>query len=79
MQLVDLFLILHLAIKTNVGNNFKNIAWIKDNVYNCWYYAINIFGSFFIIKVVKLLVKGKAATIAMQKVKRIFLEVINKA
>lgn len=35
MQLVDLFLILLLAVKTNASNNFENVAWIKDDVYDC--------------------------------------------
>ncbi len=78
MQLVDLFLITFLAIEINPNNNTENITWIKVDIYNHWYYALDILGSSFIIKVVKIIMNGEAAATAAQKDKRISLETANK-
>lgn len=65
MKVVDLFLIPLLAIETSASNNIMNVVKIKGNVYDCWYYMLDIFGSFFVIKVAKLLVVREATAVAM--------------
>lgn len=62
LQLVDLFLISLLAVETNPSNNAENIAWIKSDVYNCWYHTPDFLGSSFIVKVAKISMDGKAAS-----------------
>ena len=67
-----------LAIETNSNNNIKNVAWIKSDVYNGWYYAFDILGSFLIVKKAKIIVDRKTAATIMQKNKGILLEIANK-
>ncbi len=66
LQLVDLFLISFLAVETSPSNNAENVAWIKGDVYNRWYRALDILESSFVVKVAKIIVDGEAAAIAAQ-------------
>ncbi len=74
LQLVDLFLISFLAIETSPSNNAENVAWIKGDIYDCWYCALDILGSSFVVEVAKIIVDGEAATTASQKDKKNFVE-----
>ncbi len=67
-----------MAVKISLSNNAKNIAWIKGDVYNCCYHALDILESFLIIKVAKIIADEEVATAATQKNKRILLETANK-
>lgn len=78
MQVVNLFLILFLAIETSM-DNFKNVAWIKSNIYDQCYCALNILDFFFIIKIAKLLVEVEDVTTIAQKNKKRLLEIVEKA
>ncbi len=79
LQLVDLFLISFLAVETSPSNNAKNVAWIKGDVYDHWYHALDILGSSLIGEVAKIIVDGEVAVTAAQKDKGISLKTANKA
>lgn len=73
---INMFLVLLLVIKTNLNNNIKNIFQTKNDIYYYWYYAFDIFVSFFIIKIAKLIINGKVTTIIISN--KIFLKIVNK-
>ena len=75
--MIDLFLVSFLSIETNPNNN-KNIAWIKGDIYDCWYCVFNILKSSFIIKVIILIVDKKVTTATAQKDKEILSEIVDK-
>lgn len=77
LQVIDLFLVSFLSIETNPNNN-KNIAWIKGDIYDCWYCVFNILKSSFIIKVIILIVDKKVTTATAQKDKEILSEIVDK-
>lgn len=74
-----MFFSLILSIETSPNKSSNNIDWIKGNKYNCWYRALDILGSSFIVKVAKLLVDMEAASIITQKDKEILAEIAVKA
>lgn len=78
LQLVDLFLALFLSIKKTSNYNAENITWIQDDIYDCWYYTLDILRSLFIIKVARLFMDKEANIATGQKNKKILLKIVNK-
>lgn len=68
-----------MAVKTSPYNNIKNVTWIKGDIYNCWYYTLDILRSSLIIEIAKIIIDREAATTTAQKNKGILLVIANKA
>ncbi len=79
LQFANLFLISFLTFEISPSNNAENVAWIKGDVYNCWYHALDILGSSLVVEVAKIIVDREVTTTVAQKDKGILLETANKA
>lgn len=78
MEFIDLFDPLFLFIEMSLNKSSNHKAWIKDDKYNCKYYILDIFVSFFIVKVTKLLVNTEISTTIAQKNKERLIEIAIK-
>lgn len=79
LQLINLFLPTFLSIETSPNKSSNHVARIKDDKYNCWYHALDIFAFFLIIEIAKLVVDVEATAAAAQKDKRLLAEMAAKA
>lgn len=62
-----------------MSNNTKNVIKIKENIYDHWYHIFVILRFSLIIDILKLIVDRETDTIAMEKNKKILLQVVDKA